>query len=112
MANPTLWQNAIDSSFPKVHRPGMATIGTRDSLRILHEKTFGLFLDGGELGEILLPRREMPVKWAVGDFVDVFLYLDSEDRQVATEILDDNTLIERAKKSQDMKKSSFLKKNS
>ena len=62
----------------------MATIGTRDSLRILHEKTFGLYLDGGELGEILLPRREMPVKWALGEFVSVFLYLDSEDRQVAT----------------------------
>ncbi|NJM37235.1 MAG: hypothetical protein HC845_04825 [Akkermansiaceae bacterium] len=62
----------------------MANIGERASLRILHEKTFGLFLDGGELGEILLPRREMPVKWALGDSVDVFIYLDSEDRQVAT----------------------------
>ncbi len=62
----------------------MATIGERASLQILHEKTFGLFLDGGELGEILLPRREMPVKWAVGEFVDVFLYHDSEDRPVAT----------------------------
>jgi predicted RNA-binding protein (virulence factor B family) len=62
----------------------MAKIGERASLQILHEKTFGLFLDGGELGEILLPRREMPVKWALGEFVDVFLYFDSEDRQVAT----------------------------
>ena len=62
----------------------MAKIGERASLQILHEKTFGLFLDGGELGEILLPRREMPVKWALGEFVDVFIYLDSEDRQVAT----------------------------
>lgn len=62
----------------------MAKIGERASLRILHEKTFGLFLDGEEMGEILLPRREMPVKWALGDFVDVFLYNDSEDRPVAT----------------------------
>jgi uncharacterized protein len=62
----------------------MATIGERASLQILHEKTFGLFLDGGELGEILLPRREMPVKWALGEFVEVFLYHDSEDRPVAT----------------------------
>lgn len=62
----------------------MANIGERASLQILHEKTFGLFLDGGDLGEILLPRREMPVRWNLGDFVDVFLYLDSEDRQVAT----------------------------
>lgn len=63
---------------------GMANIGERASLQILHEKTFGLFLDGGELGEILLPRREMPVKWALGEMVDVFLYHDSEDRPVAT----------------------------
>lgn len=62
----------------------MAHIGERASLQILHEKTFGLFLDGDELGEILLPRREMPVKWALGEFVDVFLYHDSEDRPVAT----------------------------
>ncbi len=62
----------------------MANIGERASLQILHEKTFGLFLDGGEFGEILLPRREMPVKWALGEFVSVFIYLDSEDRQVAT----------------------------
>ena len=62
----------------------MAAIGERASLQILHEKSFGLFLDGGESGEILLPRREMPIKWALGDFVDVFLYNDSEDRPVAT----------------------------
>lgn len=62
----------------------MANIGERASLQILHEKSFGLFLDGGELGEILLPRREMPTEWAIGNFLNVFLYLDSEDRQVAT----------------------------
>ncbi len=62
----------------------MANIGERATLPILREKPHGLFLDGGELGEILLPRREMPIKWALGDFVDVFLYNDSEDRPVAT----------------------------
>jgi predicted RNA-binding protein (virulence factor B family) len=62
----------------------MANIGERASLQILHEKSFGIFLDGGELGEILLPRREMPTEWAIGNFLNVFLYLDSEDRQVAT----------------------------
>jgi predicted RNA-binding protein (virulence factor B family) len=62
----------------------MQKIGSRAPLVILHEKSFGLFLDGGELGEILLPRREMPTKWQIGDAVDVFLYHDSEDRPVAT----------------------------
>ena len=62
----------------------MITIGTRASLTVLREKPVGLFLDAENLGEILLPRREMPKEWAVGALVDVFIYLDSEDRLVAT----------------------------
>ncbi|BCU76236.1 S1-like domain-containing RNA-binding protein [Luteolibacter sp. LG18] len=62
----------------------MAMIGERAELKVVREQPFGIFLDGGDLGEILLPRREMPVKWAIGETVDVFLYRDSEDRPVAT----------------------------
>jgi len=62
----------------------MINIGTRASLKILREKPVGVFLDAENLGEILLPRREMPKEWAVGGQVDVFIYLDSEDRLVAT----------------------------
>jgi predicted RNA-binding protein (virulence factor B family) len=62
----------------------MISIGTRVSLPVLREKPVGLFLDAENLGEILLPRREMPKEWAVGALVDVFIYLDSEDRLVAT----------------------------
>lgn len=62
----------------------MANIGERASLQILHQKTPGLFLDGGELGEILLPHREIPRGCGLGDFLDVFLYNDSEDRPIAT----------------------------
>ena len=59
----------------------MAHLGERASLTILREQSFGLFLDAGdELGEVLLPRREMPMKWQIGGEVEVFLYLDSEDR--------------------------------
>ncbi len=61
----------------------MAKIGERASLEILREKPAGLFLDAGDLGEILLPRREMPAS-RDGDFLDVFLYHDSEDLPVAT----------------------------
>lgn len=64
--------------------PRMAMIGERADLKVTREQPFGIFLDGGDLGEILLPRREMPVKWEVGEPVDVFLYRDSEDRPVAT----------------------------
>lgn len=59
-------------------------IGQRATLSIKRESKFGLYLDGGDLGEILLPGREMPANWSVGAFVDVFLYHDSEDRPVAT----------------------------
>ncbi len=62
----------------------MIRIGERSSLRIIREQPFGLFLDAENLGEILLPRREMPVEWQLESYVDVFIYLDSEDRLVAT----------------------------
>lgn len=62
----------------------MANIGERASLKILREKSFGLYLDGGELGEILLPHREVPKDNVIGTFLDVFIHTDSEDRPVAT----------------------------
>lgn len=62
----------------------MAEIGTRATLRILREKPAGVYLDAGGLGEILLPRREMPADWRMGEEIDVFLHHDSEDRPVAT----------------------------
>jgi len=62
----------------------MARIGERISLKVLHEKSFGLYLDGGDLGEVLLPHREVPRSAILGGELEVFLYTDSEDRPVAT----------------------------
>lgn len=62
----------------------MVEVGTWAVLRILREQPFGVFLDAENLGEVLLPRREMPRVWALGGEVRVFIYLDSEDRLVAT----------------------------
>lgn len=62
----------------------MAKIGERATLKVIREKPFGLFLDGGEAGEILLPRREVPAAPSMGGYLNVFLYHDSEDRPVAT----------------------------
>lgn len=62
----------------------MAKIGERTSLKILREKSFGLYLDGGELGEVLLPHREVPKDNVIGGMLEVFIYTDSEDRPVAT----------------------------
>jgi len=62
----------------------MAQIGRRNSLTVLHSTQHGIYLDAGELGEILLPNRYIPQGTSIGDALDVFVYRDSEDRLVAT----------------------------
>jgi predicted RNA-binding protein (virulence factor B family) len=62
----------------------MATIGKRNLLSVIRESSPGLYLDGGELGEILLPGRYIPAGLAQKEKLDVFIYRDSEDRLVAT----------------------------
>lgn len=62
----------------------MVEVGRRNTLKVLHLTAFGAFLDGAELGEILLPNREMPEDCRPGSRVEVFLSYDSEDRLVAT----------------------------
>ncbi|MGO8677957.1 MAG: S1 RNA-binding domain-containing protein [Limisphaerales bacterium] len=62
----------------------MAYIGKRNTLTVLRDSTPGIYLDGGELGEILLPNRYVRRGLAPGDRIEVFIYRDSEDRLVAT----------------------------
>ena len=62
----------------------MAEIGQLNKLTVVKELDFGVYLDGEELGEILLPRRHVPKSCKTGDSVEVFIYLDSEDRIIAT----------------------------
>ncbi len=62
----------------------MAEIGKYNVLKVVKDLDFGLYLDGGELGEILLPRRYVPINCTVDDELEVFIYLDSEDRLIAT----------------------------
>jgi predicted RNA-binding protein (virulence factor B family) len=62
----------------------MAEIGKRNTLSIVRESAPGLYLNGGELGEILLPGKYIPRDLKQGDKLEVFIYLDSEDRLVAT----------------------------
>jgi len=62
----------------------MATIGSRNTLRVVRQAPPGAYLDAGELGEILLPRRYVAHSVPPGALLDVFLYRDSEDRLVAT----------------------------
>lgn len=62
----------------------MAKIGEHNTLQIVKELDFGLYLDGGEHGEILLPKRYIPEDIPKNNELEVFIYLDSEDRLIAT----------------------------
>ena len=62
----------------------MADIGKFNTLAMVRAVEFGVYLDGGESGEILLPKKYVPDHFAVGDEIEVFVYGDSEDRLVAT----------------------------
>ena len=62
----------------------MAAIGERNALRVVRESKSGLYLDGEWLGEILLPGRYIPKGTVPGDYLEVFVHHDSEDRIVAT----------------------------
>ncbi len=64
----------------------MAVIGRFNSLQVVKHTEFGLYLDGTQHGEILLPKRYVPKDQPseVGDWLNVFIYLDSDDRLIAT----------------------------
>lgn len=59
-------------------------LGRFNRLKVVKEVPFGLYLDGGDDGEILLPARYVPEGCQPGDELDVFIYLDNEERLVAT----------------------------
>ena len=76
---PSLIAHFLPSVWPMAH------IGERAQLTVSRENSPGFFLNSdGELGEILLPRKETIGDVKLGDSVDVFIYCDSEDRPIAT----------------------------
>ncbi|STY28631.1 RNA-binding protein [Legionella wadsworthii] len=62
----------------------MIHIGQFNKLKMVREVPFGVYLQGGEWGEILLPIKYVPKGALVGDVLDVFVYFDSEDKIIAT----------------------------
>lgn len=62
----------------------MLKIGQMNQLQVIKQVDFGIFLDGGKFGNILLPRRYVPTSAKIGDTLDVFIYLDSDDCIIAT----------------------------
>ena len=59
-------------------------LGRWNRLKVVRYADFGFYLDGGREGRILLPKRYVPEGVEVGDEIDVFLYLDQEERLIAT----------------------------
>ncbi len=66
----------------------MSLIGKNVNLEVLRSTEIGLFLDTEDrnYNGILLPKRYVPSGVEVGDFMDVFVYRDSEDRIIATRL--------------------------
>jgi predicted RNA-binding protein (virulence factor B family) len=62
----------------------MLQLGHKATLKIVKKVDFGFYLDGLNMGEILLPKRYMTADMEVGKDVDVFVFLDGEERIVAT----------------------------
>ena len=59
-------------------------LGDYNTLTVVKSVDFGLYLDGGKAGEILLPARYIPEGVEIGDELRVFIYLDQDERIIAT----------------------------
>ncbi len=62
----------------------MIEIGVYHSLKILRDTAPGLFLADAEGNEVLLPNKYKPKQFSIGDSITVFVYLDYDERPVAT----------------------------
>ena len=62
----------------------MIRLGDYNHLKIIRFTDHGAYLDGGSVGEILMPKKYVHRDMQPNDEVDVFVYLDQEERLVAT----------------------------
>jgi len=62
----------------------MLKLGDYQTLRIKKRTDYGLYLDGGDEGNILLPNRYVTRDMRIGDEIEVFIYLDQDERTIAT----------------------------
>ncbi len=62
----------------------MVEIGKVNKLTIKRKRDYGAQLDGGDSGEILLPKKDVPKKCQQGDEIEVFVYLDKDVHLRAT----------------------------
>ena len=62
----------------------MIRLGEYNTLEILRETDPGLYLGDTQENVVLLPHRYKPENFNIGDMLEVFVYLDYEERPVAT----------------------------
>lgn len=62
----------------------MAEPGRMNRLMVTKKVDIGVFLDGDNLGRILLPSRAVPPDCLIGAMLDVFVHYDAEGRLIAT----------------------------
>jgi len=62
----------------------MLKVGKKNYLQIIQLTNHGAYLDAGKHNKVLLPRKYIPKGFQPGDWLDVFVYYDSEDRIIAT----------------------------
>ena len=59
-------------------------LGDYNLLKVVKKSDYGVYLDGGADGDILMPKKYVPHGCRIGDELEVFVYLDNEERPVAT----------------------------
>ena len=62
----------------------MIKIGEYSKLTIIRERDQGIYLADQDGDEVLLPNRYVPESFMIHDELEVFVYLDNEERPVAT----------------------------
>jgi len=62
----------------------MAKIGQTNTLKVSRCTQAALFLDGGELGTLVVPRESAPKAGKPGDMIDVFILTDAQGGIAAT----------------------------
>lgn len=62
----------------------LISLGKTHRLKVIRSVDFGVYLEGGQFGGILLPSAEVPAGCQVGDELEVFVYLDSDDYVIAS----------------------------
>lgn len=62
----------------------MIQLGRHNTLTIVRFTDHGAYVDGGEVGEILMPKAYVRPEMRPGDVLDLFVYLDQQERLVAT----------------------------